>query len=147
MIREMNDSDIENVFKIQNESITHPWTLEMFNDDYKDENSFYLVNEETFEDKKIITSYIAYKIVLDEATLMSIATNADYRNKGYADLLLNKSFEILKEKNIEKIFLEVRTNNNDAINLYKKNNFEEMSVRKNYYKDPICDGLVMIKKL
>ena len=28
-----------------------------------------------------------------------------------------------------------------------ENNFEEMSVRKNYYKDPICDGLVMIKKL
>ena len=78
---------------------------------------------------------------------MSIATNNEYRKKGYANLLLEKSEEVLKDLNIIKIFLEVRSKNVNAINLYKKNNFNEMSVRKNYYKEPDDDALIMIKNL
>lgn len=143
MIRKMNENDLDKVFEIQFSSIEHPWNKNMFKEDFEDVNSLYLVNEE----EGIITSYIAYKIVCDEATLMSIATNNEYRKKGYANLLLEKSEEVLKDLNIIKIFLEVRSKNVNAINLYKKNNFNEMSVRKNYYKEPDDDALIMIKNL
>lgn len=143
MIREMEEKDLDIVFKIQEDSILHPWTKEMFEDDFKNDKSFYLVNEE----EGSITSYVCYEIVLDEATIMSIATNSEYRKKGYANLLLKFSYALLKEKGIKKIFLEVRSTNENAINLYKKNDFKEMSVRKNYYSDPKCDAIVMIKNL
>lgn len=143
MIREMTRDDIDVCFDIQNNSIIHPWTKEMFEDDFKNDKSFYLVNEE----EGLITSYVCYEIVLDEATIMSIATNSEYRKKGYANLLLKYSYALLKEKGIKKIFLEVRSTNENAINLYKKNDFKEMSVRKNYYSDPKCDAIVMIKNL
>lgn len=143
MIREMNEKDLDIVFEIQKDSILHPWTKEMFEDDFKNDKSFYLVNEE----EGLITSYVCYEIVLDEATIMSIATNSEYRKKGYANLLLKYSYALLKEKGIKKIFLEVRSTNENAINLYKKNDFKEMSVRKNYYSDPKCDAIVMIKNL
>ncbi|MCQ2911566.1 MAG: ribosomal protein S18-alanine N-acetyltransferase [Clostridia bacterium] len=143
MIREMNDQDIETCYEIQAESIIHPWSHDMFVDDYKNDNSLYYVHETD----DAITSYIAYQIVLDEATIMSIATKQDERKKGYGNVLLNGTFNKLKDKGIKKIFLEVRSTNVDAINLYKKNEFEEMSVRKNYYNDPTCDAIIMVKNL
>lgn len=143
MIREMNDQDIDTCYEIQAESIIHPWSHDMFVDDYKNDNSLYYVHETD----DAITSYIAYQIVLDEATIMSIATKKDERKKGYGNVLLNGTFNKLKDKGIKKIFLEVRSTNVDAINLYKKNEFEEMSVRKNYYNDPTCDAIIMVKNL
>lgn len=143
MIRLMTDNDLDEVFEIQNSSIVHPWTFEMFKDDFENDKSLYYVHE----DDGVITSYVAYEIVLDEATIMSIATKEEFRRKGFAKNLLDKTFEDLKEKEIKKIFLEVRAENKNAIALYEKNNFKQMSVRHNYYKDPLSDAIVMVKDL
>lgn len=143
MIRKMNEKDFDEVFKIQNSSIEHPWNENMLKEDFENDNSLYLV----YEKDGVIISYIAFQVVCDEATLMSIATSSDYRKNGYANLLLEESENILKNLNIDKIFLEVRAKNINAINLYKKNNFKELSVRKNYYKEPDDDALIMIKNL
>ena len=41
------------------------------------------------------------------------------------------------------IFLEVRVSNRDALHLYRKLGYEVLSVRKNYYSDPVEDAYVM----
>ena len=43
------------------------------------------------------------------------------------------------------ITLEVRESNLSAINFYKKNGFNEITKRKNYYKDE--NGILMLKNL
>lgn len=143
MIRLMTEDDLDEVFKIQNDSIIHPWTYEMFTGDFNGEKSLYFVNEE----EGVITSYIAYQIVLDEATIMSIATKDEFRKQGNAKKLLSETFEELNKKEIKKIFLEVRKTNQNAISLYEKFDFKQMSVRNNYYKDPIDDAIIMVKYL
>ena len=55
----------------------------------------------------------------------------------------NYNGDIIEEM---KIFLEVNQKNLNAIKLYKKNNFEEISVRKNYY-GLNEDALIMVKSL
>ncbi|MCQ2748898.1 MAG: ribosomal protein S18-alanine N-acetyltransferase [Clostridia bacterium] len=115
----------------------------MFEDDFKSDKSLYYV----CDDEGVITSYVALQIILDEATIMSIATKDEFRKKGFAQKLLDETFERLNEKEIKKIFLEVRSENKSAIALYEKNNFKQMSVRHNYYKEPLDDAIIMVKDL
>ena len=96
-------------------------------------------------DNSFIYTYIiddkvcGYLMVLDSIDvyeILAIATIEEYRNKGIAQELLDK----IKTKNI---FLEVRESNQMAINFYKKNNFKEIRIRKNYYSEPTENAIIM----
>ena len=69
------------------------------------------------------------------------------KRKGYATDLLNKVIEIAKRYNSKKIMIEVRSKNINAINFYKKNGFEQISIRKDYYKNPVDDALIFERSL
>ena len=81
-----------------------------------------------------------------DADVEGIVVDKEHRRKGYALLLLNALEEMLIKNKIEKIFLEVRKNNLPAKNLYLKNGYKEISVRKKYYSDGE-DALIMAKEL
>lgn len=85
-----------------------------------------------------------YAILLDSVDvweIMKIAVAKLDRKKGYADRLLNYIFSFSKMP----IMLEVRESNIPAIEFYKKNGFEKIGVRKNYYHDTNESALIMIK--
>lgn len=85
-----------------------------------------------------------YAILLDSVDvweIMKIAVAKLDRKKGYGDRLLNYIFSFSKMP----IMLEVRESNIPAIEFYKKNGFEKIGVRKNYYHDTNESALIMIK--
>ena len=55
---------------------------------------------------------------------LGIAVHDKYQNKGIGTALLKHLLNIAKMKNIKKVWLEVATNNNIAIHLYKKLGFQ-----------------------
>ncbi|REJ07174.1 GNAT family N-acetyltransferase [Halobacillus trueperi] len=57
----------------------------------------------------------------------------EYRRKGYGRDILMKAVEILKEKQVQQIMLQVAVKNNHALNLYRSCGFEETSTM-DYYK-------------
>ena len=59
----------------------------------------------------------------DEGEIIMIMIDPSFRHKGRATLLLKKLLDDLKSIGCKKIFLEVGSNNEGAIALYKKNNF------------------------
>lgn len=95
----------------------------------------------------IIVGYIAITYVIDTIDILSIVTMKNYENIGIATLLLEYIFNFAKKNNVNKIFLEVRTSNTKAINLYEKNNFKLISKRKNYYTDTKEDALIYLKEI
>lgn len=95
----------------------------------------------------IIVGYIAITYVIDTIDILSIVTMKNYENIGVATLLLEYIFNFAKKNNVNKIFLEVRTSNTKAINLYEKNNFKLISKRKNYYTDTKEDALIYLKEI
>jgi len=68
-----------------------------------------------------------------EYEILLIYVNSQKRKLGYASKLLENIQLILKKNNLKKIFLEVASNNYQAIKLYKKNKFNKIGIRKNYY--------------
>ncbi|WP_099950174.1 GNAT family N-acetyltransferase [Ezakiella peruensis] len=72
-------------------------------------------------------AYMIYTEVLNEAEIIFIAVDKDYKRKGLATKLVN-SLE-------GQVFLDVNENNDGAINFYKACGFREYARRKNYYPD------------
>ena len=59
---------------------------------------------------------------------------------------MEELFRIGKERGVTDYFLEVRKSNQAAIALYSRLGFQEVGVRKNFYEDPVEDGIVMCKR-
>lgn len=57
------------------------------------------------------------------ATINSVYVNQEYRNKGFAQELINEAIEIAKENQVETIKLSVVTHNKKALYLYDKLGF------------------------
>ena len=105
------------------------------------DSSLYIVAKKQNE----IIGFAGIKIIIDEADIMNIVVKKSYRNNGIGSLLLENLILISNKKNLNFINLEVDCKNTIAINLYKKFGFEEISLRKNYYKNN--DAMIMKKKL
>jgi ribosomal-protein-alanine acetyltransferase len=99
---------------------------------------FFLVAE--FEGK--VVGYISAVLEKDCCHIYSLAVLPDFRGKGIGSSLLNELLNKLKEINIKKVFLEVKTNNMVAIKLYEKFNFKIKEVKRKYYPDG-SDAYVM----
>ncbi len=89
----------------------------------------------------------AVMVNYDSADLLDIAVEPDLRGQGIGSCLMQFMCDECKRRGVNEIFLEVRVTNTPAIALYKKFGFEQISIRKNYYSSPSCDGCVMRKEL
>ncbi|KAL9233900.1 hypothetical protein vseg_008835 [Gypsophila vaccaria] len=65
--------------------------------------------------------------------IMTLGVLAPYRGLGIGTKLLNHVIELCSKQNISELYLHVQTNNEDAINFYKKFGFEITDTIKNYY--------------
>ncbi|KAJ0777923.1 putative transferase transcription regulator GNAT family [Helianthus annuus] len=65
--------------------------------------------------------------------IMTLGVLAPYRGLGIGTKLLNHVIDLSSKENIGEIYLHVQTNNEDAINFYKKFGFEITETIKNYY--------------
>ena len=71
----------------------------------------------------------------------------ELRGRGVGKILLKQAIQIMSAE-VENLYLEVSEENNIAIALYKSLGFEEIGVRKNYYrKGSIASNAIMMHLL
>ena len=87
-----------------------------------------------------IVGVIVYEDIYNRFEVDYIVVDSKYRRQGIGKKLL----ENLINLNPDNITLEVREDNIEAINLYKKMGFEIVSKREKYYGN--IDGLLMIRR-
>ena len=73
-----------------------------------------------------IEKKLEYEILLLYVTIKK-------RKVGYATKLLNNLPIFIKKNNLKRIYLEVASNNKKAIQLYKKNKYQQIGTRREYY--------------
>ena len=76
-----------------------------------------------------------------DAEILTVAVAPERRRQGIARALVATLIEQARERDCEKVFLEVRAHSVGAIALYKSLGFEAISRRRHYYSDD--DALVM----
>lgn len=94
----------------------------------------------------LLIGYVIFYHVLDEGEIARIAVDPVYRRKGAAARLLHAVEDFCEEKGIDRLMLEVRKSNVPAISLYREYGFAEDGIRKNYYKNPVEDAVLMSRK-
>ena len=90
--------------------------------------------------------YLLGLSLVGEGELLRIAVTNPARRAGVGKAILHSFLDILKENGAEACFLEVRKSNEAAIALYRGSGFLPVGERKNYYKNPTEDALLMVRR-
>ncbi len=82
-------------------------------------------------------------LMVDHGELCNLMVPPRYLGKRVGRQLLEQCLEVGRQRQLTRIFLEVRHSNHRAIRFYRRNGFEIVSRRRNYYRDPPEDAWVM----
>ena len=91
-----------------------------------------------------VLAYGGMMTVLDEGQITNIAVDPEHRRRGYGGMIVGALIEFAAANGIENISLEVRESNVAAIALYTSFGFEGRGVRKNFYRSPAENAIVMV---
>ncbi|CAN1492811.1 RimI Acetyltransferases [Methylophilaceae bacterium] len=127
--RDFKEIDLNAIELIESEVHTYPWTRGNFLDSIKSSHKCFMMklNNE-------IIGYAVIMFVLDECHVLNISIKKSMQKKGYGSDLLKEVIRRAGLARSKTIYLEVRSSNHAAIHLYDKHGFNEMSVRKDYYR-------------
>ena len=82
-----------------------------------------------------------------DAELLKITVSPLKQRLGIGEVLLQELCTFFTKQGAEQMFLEVRSLNSPALNLYAKLGFQETGRRKQYYKEPADDAIIFVRRL
>jgi len=142
MIEVMNSSHVAQIAALEKICFSDPWSEKSVASELDNKLAFWLVATEG----DTVAGYIGSQTVLDETDMMNVAVHPDFRRQGIAEALVNALVEQLKTMGSHCLTLEVRASNAPAIALYEKLGFHEIGRRRNYYRNPREDALILRKE-
>ena len=142
MILRMNEGHVKAVAELEKLCFSDPWSENSVASELTNKLALWLVAEE----EGAVAGYIGSQTCGDESDVMNVAVHPDFRRRGMAEALVNALVEELKVIGSHCLTLEVRASNVPAISLYGKLGFLEVGRRKNYYRNPREDALIMRKE-
>lgn len=142
-IRELQESDIEEVKKIEAEAFPSPWSRQTFVKEINNDFAYYLVGRL----KGQIVAYIGCWLLEEQIHITTLATKVEYRKNGLATEILQELLAQAKELDKKKASLEVRISNKRAQHLYIKEGFFKIAKKRSYYKDNGEDAILMWKQI
>lgn len=94
-----------------------------------------------------LVGFVGTTIVLDEMEITAIAVKQTVRQQGVGRQLFESLLQEEVVESIANIFLEVRRQNSQARAYYQALGFEEQAVRKQYYRCPVDDAIILKKEV
>lgn len=146
-ISEMTADDVEAVYEIEKSSFNNPWSLEDIRKTIDEEYGYFYKPYVAKDEDGNIRGFVILMIVEDEAEIADIAVDPSSRGLGIGKSLLCYALNYARFYGITNIYLEVRETNEVAKSLYISSGFEPVGVRRNYYKNPTEDAIIMKKTL
>ncbi|WP_147194857.1 ribosomal protein S18-alanine N-acetyltransferase [Pantoea sp. MBD-2R] len=129
----LTPQDLDRAFAIEQRSHAFPWSEKTL---VSNQGERYL--NYRLDVGEQMAAFAITQVVLDEATLFNLAVDPAFQRQGLGRELLQHLISELEARGILTLWLEVRASNRPAIALYEQLDFNEVSVRRNYY--PTADG-------
>jgi [ribosomal protein S18]-alanine N-acetyltransferase len=122
-----------------------PWPAEAFRSELLASHNHYFA----VRDGETLIGYAGISVLGpagdQECEIHTIAVDPEHQGHGHGRALLATLLEIADSRNAP-VFLEVRTDNETAINLYRRNGFDEVGVRRGYYQPSGADAFTMRRR-
>ncbi len=107
-----------------------PWSEDSFAEFLVDPTC--LMRARTLQQELI--AFALFRVVLDEAELLTLATAPAARRSGHARAVLRDGLAAVRERGAVSCFLEVAADNSAALALYRDLGFSEQGKRRAYYR-------------
>lgn len=124
----LTPNDLAGALAIEQRSHAFPWSEKTLASNQGERHLNYRLDV----DHKMVAFAIT-QVVLDEATLFNLAVDPAYQRRGIGRELLQFLIGELVARAVQTLWLEVRASNQPAITLYEQLDFNEVSIRRNYY--------------
>ena len=142
MIRTMTAAEVSQVARLEKICFPDPWSERSVASELDNVLSLWLVAMEGEQ----LAGYVGSQTVMGETDMMNIAVDPIFRRKGIAEALVEALVSELKARESHCLTLEVRASNEPAKALYEKLGFRQVGLRKNYYRNPKEDALILRKE-
>lgn len=144
LLEPMRDADLDEVAQIEARNYEFPWTRGNFGDSLDAGHSAWVVRN-----GGKMMGYAVLLRVLDEAHLLNITIDHNWRGGGRGRALLAEVCGLARDGGSRQLFLEVRPSNLVAQLLYHSVGFRDLGRRKGYYpaRSGREDAIVMVLEL
>ena len=141
-IREMTAADVSNVAALEKECFADPWSDKSIAAELEHDYSLWLVAVENGQ----LLGYVGSQTSMNETDMMNIAVTSSRRREGLGNILVTELIRELRNRGSNSLMLEVRVSNEPAKALYESLGFHQVGLRKNYYRNPKEDALILRKE-
>ena len=142
IITTMGERHVARVAALEKLCFSDPWSEKSVASELTNPLSLWLV---AVEDDRV-AGYVGSQSVMGESDMMNVAVHPDFRRQGVAEKLVLELVAALGKNDNHCLTLEVRASNVPAIALYEKLGFAQVGLRKNYYRNPKEDALILRKE-
>jgi [ribosomal protein S18]-alanine N-acetyltransferase len=138
----MTRADLRAVLGLEHELFgDEAWSVQMLEGELaqQPDSRHYLVAE----DDGVVIGYAGLLAAGAQADVLTIAVALARWGEGTGTALLDALLAEAARRGCTEVFLEVRTDNTRAQQLYRRYGFSEIGIRKGYYQPSGADALVM----
>ena len=146
-VREATDEDIPAILELENLCFKAPWTrqnllYEMHENPVS--NVWVIELEEKSQNLKSVVGFCDYWHTFDSATIAQIAVHPHLQRKQLGSAMMDEIINDCYAKKVQTLTLEVRADNEKAINFYLKHGFKKECVKPSYYTNG--DGAIYMTR-
>ena len=127
-MRAMTAADLPAVFGIERAAYEFPWSQRVFRDCLRAGYACRVA-----EEGRRLRGYGIVSLAAGEAHLLNLCVDPGEQGRGWGGWLLRRLFGLARERNAERMFLEVRPSNRAAVRLYEAHGFVPAGTRHGYY--------------
>jgi ribosomal-protein-alanine N-acetyltransferase len=143
----MKEADIDAILELEHDVFgAEAWSRQMLAGELAQQpaSRYYLVAEE--EDGHL-AGYAGLLGAGWQGDVLTLAVAAGHWGRGIGTALLRALLAEATRRGCTEVFLEVRTDNKRAQELYRRHDFTEIGIRRGYYQPSGADALVMRRTL
>lgn len=124
----MTESRLEQVVAIERRAYAHPWTRGNFSDSLRSGYQAQLLCA-----GDVLIGYFVAMQGVDEVHLLNITVDLPYQGQGWGRVMLDAIALWARGQNAHWVWLEVRTSNRRAQDIYERYGYRRVGERRNYY--------------
>jgi ribosomal-protein-alanine N-acetyltransferase len=144
-LRRVTPNDLLEIVALERVCYSDPWPASAFATLPDNERVYFALARDDVRGR--IAGYVVAWYVMDEGELANLAVAPGVRARGIGRTLLDAMLADAASRRVAQVYLEVRESNTAARRLYEGREFQEVGRRKQYYRSPQEDAIILRRSI
>ncbi|MFL5616607.1 MAG: ribosomal protein S18-alanine N-acetyltransferase [Gemmatimonadaceae bacterium] len=141
----VRETDIPAIAAIERRAFSDPWSERAFRDVLAHSRMYFACVSEVeagYTSARVL-GYVVAWFAGGQGEIANLAVDDTARGRGLGSTLLDAALEEARRHSTDEVFLEVRSSNARARQLYESRGFVEVGRRRRYYRRPVEDAIIL----